>query len=195
MVPSTRAEVALLLLDQLRGLDSGLGIDDYAHSLQTATRAERAGAEPELVVAALLHDSGKAITMGNHGVIAAEVLAGPVHPNVVWTVRVHQDFTSAELDNGHGRRARYRHALRPGYAMAKRFVDEWDLPSRDPSYDTLPVEHFAPLVHDVLGGELLHDRWSRMLRATLSRLPDPVAEGIDRASEAPRRWVKGRLGG
>ena len=41
----------------------GLVIDDFEHSLQTATRAERAGADPELVVAALLNDAGKAVTV------------------------------------------------------------------------------------------------------------------------------------
>jgi len=142
--------MALVLLEGLRGRDSGLVIDDYEHCLQTATRAERAGASSEIVVAALLHDAGKAVTTGNHGRVAAEMVAGCVPRRVAWTLAVHQDFTAVELDNGHGRYARYKHVLHPSYRFARRFVDEWDLPSRDPDYDTLPIEHFAPMVHEVL---------------------------------------------
>ena len=142
--------MALVLLEGLRGRDSGLVIDDYEHSLQTATRAERAGADRELIVAALLHDAGKAVTTGDHGRVAAAMLSGCVRRSVAWTIAVHQDFTSAAIDNGRGRLARYKHALHPSFRAARRFVDEWDVPARDPDYDTLPVEHFAPMVHEVL---------------------------------------------
>jgi predicted HD phosphohydrolase len=143
--------MALLLLDELRGRDSGLVIDEYEHSLQTATRAERAGADPEIVVAALLHDTGKAITDRDHGCVAAEMLTGSVRSEVVWLVKVHQSFTAVELNRRyHYRYERYRHVLHPSFGLAKRFVDDWDLLSRDPEYDTLPVEHFAPLVREIL---------------------------------------------
>jgi putative nucleotidyltransferase with HDIG domain len=156
-IPS-QATMALTLLDALRGRDSGLVLDDYQHSLQTATRAERAGADRELVTAALLHDVGKAITRRNHGRVAAEILAGAVRPEIVWLVSVHQDFTAVGLDNGRRRRARYRHRLHPRYALARRFVDEWDLPSRDPEYDTYPVEHFTDQVHAVFAGSPVRPR-------------------------------------
>jgi predicted HD phosphohydrolase len=171
---STRAEMALVLLDGLRGRDSGLVIDDYQHSLQTATRAERAGADADLVVAALLHDAGKAVTSRRHGRVAAEILAGCVRRDVSWVVAVHQDFTAIELENGRFRHARLLHALHPSYPLAKRFVDEWDIPSRDPAYDTLPVEHFAPLVHEVLGRPSTRRGgrpWRRLARAVRRRLP------------------------
>ncbi len=42
--------------------------------LQTATRAEEAGADPEMVVAALCHDIGKYVSVPNHPRIAAEIL-------------------------------------------------------------------------------------------------------------------------
>ena len=49
----------LAFLQMLDGLDDGFAVDQLGHALQTATRAERAGADPELVVAALMHDVGK----------------------------------------------------------------------------------------------------------------------------------------
>lgn len=173
--------MALALLEGLRGRDSGLVIDDYEHSLQTATRAERAGADDELVVAALLHDAGKAVAVRGHGRVAAEILAGSVRRQVVWLVGVHQDFTAIEISNGRSARARYRHMLHPGYKLAKQFVDEWDLPARDPDYDSHPVEHFAPLVHDVLG----RTRRVRRLRP-LRRLPARAFRSVRRGLRTMR---------
>ena len=196
MAAQSRADVALTLLAALQGSDSGLVLDDYEHSLQTATRAERAGADPQLVVAALLHDAGKALTSRRHDRVAAELLTSAVRPQVVWMVRVHQDFTAIELDNGRSRLARYKHVLHPAYNLAKRFIDEWDLPSRDPDYPTLPVEHFAPLVYDVFKGAATRDgpdRWSQWFSAALRRLPEPFATGVERVTLAPRRWARARF--
>ena len=120
----------MTLLAALQGSDSGLAIDDYEHSLQTATRTERGGADTELVVAALLHDAGKALTSRRHDRVAAELLSGAVEPQVVWMVSVRQDFAAIELDNGRSPLARYKHVLHPDYTLAKRFVDEWDIPTR-----------------------------------------------------------------
>jgi predicted HD phosphohydrolase len=190
----SRSDVVLSLLESLRGHDTSDGVDDYQHSLQTATRAERAGADPELVLAALLHDSGKAVTFRRHDRVAAEMLAGAVRPEVVWMVGVHEEFTSRFRTNGRAKHARYRHVLHPAYGLAKRFADEWDAPSRDPEYATLPLEHFAPLVHELFGRAKRNgpDRWSRVFRTALDRLPADLAGGIDRATATPRRLAKAR---
>jgi predicted HD phosphohydrolase len=194
MIGRSRAEFALSLLEALRGQDSDLGLDDYEHSLQTATRAERDGADPQLVVAALLHDAGKALTPRRHDRVAAEMLVDAVRPEIVWIVGIHQDFAGRELDNGRGRAARYRHILHPGYQLARRFVDDWDLPSRDPEYPTLPVEHFTPLVYEVFAAAgPVPDGWSRSFRAAMGHIPKPVADRIDRVTLAPRRWTKARF--
>ena len=55
------ASTADRVLEQLRGLAGSLGgykVDRLEHSLQSATRAYRDGADEEMVVAALLHDIG-----------------------------------------------------------------------------------------------------------------------------------------
>lgn len=62
------------MLLQLQEQVGGLGVNQLQHSLQTATRALRAGASEELIVAALCHDLGTAISLENHSAIAAEIL-------------------------------------------------------------------------------------------------------------------------
>src|SRR5438552_9634559 len=86
------AESVLSLLRSLAGITDGFAVDQLTHSLQTATLAERAGADDELVVAALCHDIGKAISVMNHPRIAAEILRPYVRPEVQWAIEVHQDF-------------------------------------------------------------------------------------------------------
>ena len=86
------AESVLGLLRSLAGITDGFAVDQLTHSLQTATLAERAGADDELVVAALCHDIGKAVSVPNHPRISAEMLRPYVRDEVHWMIQVHQDF-------------------------------------------------------------------------------------------------------
>src|SRR6476646_8946288 len=73
------------VLDMLRSLDSivdGFATDQLTHCLQTATLAERAGADDEVVVAALCHDIGKAVSVPNHPAIAAAIIKPYVREEV-----------------------------------------------------------------------------------------------------------------
>ncbi len=86
------AESVLGMLRSLAGITDGFAVDQLTHSLQTATLAERAGADDELVVAALCHDIGKAVSVPNHPRISAEILRPYVRDEVHWMIQVHQDF-------------------------------------------------------------------------------------------------------
>jgi predicted HD phosphohydrolase len=132
-------------------LRQGFAIDQLQHCLQTATRAERAGAEPDLVIAALCHDIGKSISNANHPAIAAEMIRPWVSPEACWIVQVHQDFQGFHYYERMGLdpMARERHHGHPAYDLAATFADEWDQTAFDPAYDTLPLEHFEPLVREV----------------------------------------------
>ena len=78
----TRSHVALL--GSLREISDGHAVDQLTHGLQTATRAERAGADDEVVLAALLHDAGRPLSETGHPEIAAAMLQPYVRPEVVW---------------------------------------------------------------------------------------------------------------
>jgi predicted HD phosphohydrolase len=141
----------LALLRSMRGLTQGFEIDQLEHCLQTATRAERAGADIDMVVAPLCHDMGKTISNANHPAIAAEMIRPWVSPDAYWVVTVHQDFQGLHYyaRMGLDPMMRLQHQDHPAYQLAARFADEWDQTAFDPDYDTLPLEHFEPMVREV----------------------------------------------
>lgn len=171
----TQARVADEVLELLRALANytdGSAVDQLTHSLQTATRAQRAGADDELVVAALCHDVGRAVSDPNHAAISAAMLRPYVRPEVHWVVRVHQDFTSryfAAHSGGSPHRRRW-HRLHPAYGLAQRFVDEWDMRSFDPAYDTVPLDEFEELVRTTFAKPRYPTRPARVARRCLRRL-------------------------
>jgi predicted HD phosphohydrolase len=145
------AERVLAMLRSLQSIVDGFATDQLTHCLQTATRAERDGADPEMVVAALCHDIGKAISVPNHPAIAAEILRPYVSDDVYHVIRTHQDFQGRHYYHHFGGdpNARDRYRGEPWYGRGERFADEWDQKAFDPGYDTLPLEHFEPLVRQV----------------------------------------------
>ncbi len=142
------ADRMLMLLRSLGEIVDGFATDQLTHCLQTATLAERAGADDEIVFAALLHDVGKAISVQNHPEIAAAMIKPWVRDEVYWMIRVHQDFQGRHYYHHFGGDpdARDQYADQPWFDLAARFADEWDQAAFDPDFDTLPLEHFEPLV-------------------------------------------------
>src|SRR6058998_3919020 len=82
-------DAVLGLLQSLSPLVEGFPVDQLTHACQTASRAERAGASYEVVVAALCHDIGKAVSDANHGAISAEILRPYVSDDTYQIVRSH----------------------------------------------------------------------------------------------------------
>lgn len=142
------------ILNQLRLLEpivEGMEINQLEHSLQTATRAERDGADLDIVVAALVHDIGKTISNANHPAIAAEMVRPWLSKEAYWVIRVHQDFQGIHYFArvGLDPMMRLKHKDHPCYELAERFVDGWDNMAFDPDYDSYPLEHFEPQVIEV----------------------------------------------
>ncbi len=147
------ADRVLAMLASLDTVVDGFAVDQLVHCLQTATRAERAGADEELVVASLCHDVGKAVSVPNHPRIAAEILRPYVRPEVTAAIAAHQDFQGRHyyhhFDLDPDQRDHYRNE--PWYDLAERFADEWDQVSFDPDYPTEPLDHFEPMLRAVFG--------------------------------------------
>src|SRR5450631_1967687 len=145
------ADRVLGMLRSLSELTDGFAVDQLTHSLQTATRAERAGADDEVVVASLCHDIGKAVSVPNHPRIAAEILRPYVRPEVTEAILYHQDFQGRHyfhhFDMDPNLRDNYRDMA--WFDLAERFADEWDQTSFDPDYPTEPLSHFEAKVRAV----------------------------------------------
>ncbi len=145
------------MLKQLEEQVDGFSMNQLQHALQTATMAERAGASEELIVAALCHDIGKVISVINHPAIAAEILKPYVSPETYEIVRTHQDFQGKHYYQHFGMETnlRQQHEHQPWFALAQKFTDEWDQAAFDPNYETLPLEHFEPMIDRVFSKELV----------------------------------------
>lgn len=142
------------LLEALVSLDeslSGYQITRLGHSLQAATRAWRAGADDDWVVAALLHDIGDIYAPYNHDEYAAAILRPFVREQCAWVVEKHADFQRLYYAHhlGGNKDAREKHRGSPYFDDCAAFCGEWDQNSFDPAYDTLPVEFFRSLVRQV----------------------------------------------
>ena len=142
------------ILDGLRVLGDGLAgyrVSRYEHSLQSATRAVRDGADIEFVVGALVHDIGDALAPENHSQMAAAILRPYVRDEVTWVVNMHGVFQQTYYGHHLGLDPDAREAYRdhPWFASCERFCLRWDQAAFDPDYDTLPIEHFEPMVREV----------------------------------------------
>src|ERR1044071_8038461 len=122
-----RGRVADRVLAMLRSLDTivdGFATDQLTHCLQKATRAERAGADDEVIVASLCHDIGKAVSVPNHPAIAAEILKPYVRTEVYEMIKAHQDFQGKHYYAHFGKDpdAREQYRGQPWFDLAAQFA-------------------------------------------------------------------------
>ncbi len=131
---------------------SGYQVTRLGHSLQSATRAWRDGADTDWVVAALLHDIGDIYAPYNHDEYAASILKPFVREQCTWVVQTHGDFQMLYYGQhlpGYDQHKRERHRGHAYFDDCAEFCERWDQASFDPDYDDLPLEFFAPMVHEV----------------------------------------------
>ena len=126
----------------------GYQVSRLEHSLQSATRAERDGADEEMIVATLLHDIGDSLAPFNHSQLAASVLRPYVSEKVYWIMLHHGMFQEYYYAHhvGRDRNARDQFKDHQYYQDAVDFCEKWDQKSFDPEYDSYPLEHFEPMV-------------------------------------------------
>ena len=141
-------------------LNLGESMDGYQvsrleHSLQSATRAERDGADEEMIVATLLHDIGDSLAPFNHSQLVASVLRPYVSEKVYWIMLHHGLFQEYYYAHhiGRDRNARDQFKDHQYYQEAVDFCERWDQKSFDPEYESFPLEHFEPMVRNVFSKE------------------------------------------
>ncbi len=145
------ADEVLSMLQRLEGITDGFATNQLVHSLQTATLAERAGADEEMIVASLCHDIGKLISVFGHPEIAAAILRPYVRDDVYQAIRAHQDFQGRHYYHHFGGdvNARDQYEGASWYPLAEQFADEWDQVAFDPDGPCEPLSHFEPMVRRV----------------------------------------------
>jgi predicted HD phosphohydrolase len=139
-------------LELLKGDCGGFAVDRYEHSLQTATRALRAGRDEEYVVCALLHDIGDTLGPRNHADVAAAILKPFVSEQNHWMVANHAIFQGYYFFDylGLDKNMRDQFKDHPWYEYTAQFCHLYDQNSFDPDYDTEPLETFVPMLERVL---------------------------------------------
>jgi len=146
------------ILEALKNLgDSmdGYQVSRLEHSLQSATRAERDGADEEMIVATLLHDIGDSLAPFNHSQLVASVLRPYVSEKVYWIMLHHGLFQEYYYAHhvGRDRNARDQFKDHQYYQDAVDFCEKWDQKSFDPEYDSFSLDHFEPMVRNIFSRE------------------------------------------
>lgn len=143
------------ILDELRRQGAvsleGYQINRLQHGLQSATRAERDGADIDWIVGALLHDIGDGLAPQNHDRFSAEVIRPFVRWDVAWVVEHHGIFQMIYYAHHYGwdENARDEFKDHPCFNSCAEFCERWDQSSFDPDYDMAPLEHFEPMLREV----------------------------------------------
>ena len=152
---SIEAEERKLMADRvlawLRSMDepTGYQVTRFEHSLQSATRAHRAGEDEEFVVACLLHDVGDILSPANHSEVAAAMLRPYVSDRTYWIIKHHGLFQLYYYGHhfGQDRNERDRFKDHEWYQDTVDFCENYDQNCFDPAYDHEPLEFFEPMVH------------------------------------------------
>ena len=147
------ADRMIMLLESLSEISDGFITDQLTHCLQTATMAEKAGADEEMIFGALMHDVGKAISVPNHGQISAEIIRPYVRDDVYQSIKNHQDFQGMHYYHHFGVPTDLRDRFKDEswFDLCAEFTDDWDQQAFDPDAETYPLEHFEPLIRKIAG--------------------------------------------
>ena len=151
------------IMEALRKLEnslSGYRINRLEHSLQGATRAQRAGESDEMIIAVLLHDIGDDLAPCSHSEMAAAILRPFVSEKLYWVVKHHGIFQMYYYAHhcGGDRNAREMFKDHAWYQDAIDFCHNYDQNCFDPDYATEPLEFFAPVLRRVLANPSITDR-------------------------------------
>jgi predicted HD phosphohydrolase len=130
----------------------GFAVDRLEHSLQTATRAHRAGHDEEYVTCALMHDIGSILAPHDHAEFVAMILRPYVSEQNHWMLQRHGIFQGYYFFHFFGADRNQREQFRghPHFEYTAQFCHQFDQAAFDPNYDSMPLEAFEPMVRRVL---------------------------------------------
>jgi predicted HD phosphohydrolase len=139
-------------LKLLGGDYGGFNVDRLEHSLQTATRAHRAGQDEEYVVCALLHDIGDILLPANHAELGATILKPYISEQNHWMLEKHGIFQGYYFFHHLGLDRDLRDEWRghPWFEYTAQFCHLYDQNSFDAAYDTMPLDAFVPMMRRVM---------------------------------------------
>ena len=139
-------------LKLLDGDHGGFAVDRLEHSLQTATRAHRAGQDEEYVVCALLHDIGDILLPASHAELGAAILKPYISERNHWMLEKHGVFQGYYFFHyiGLDRDMREQFRGHPDFEYTAQFCHLYDQNSFEPGYDTMPLEAFTPMMRRVM---------------------------------------------
>ena len=139
------------ILNALKNLDNSLAgyqISRLEYSLQFATRAERDGADIELIVGALIHDLGDDLAPSNHSQLAAAIIRPYVRSEVTWIIEHHGVFQMYYYGDAMGvdNNARQIYRVHEWFNTCEKFCERWNQMSFDPNSTSFPLVHFEPMI-------------------------------------------------
>ncbi|MBW8812612.1 MAG: HD domain-containing protein [Caulobacterales bacterium] len=143
------------ILAHLKMLDddhAGFPVDRLEHSLQTASRAHRAGRDEEYVVCALLHDIGDLLLPAAHAELGAAILKPYVSEANHWMLANHGVFQGYYFFHHLGLDRDMREQFRghPHFEHTAQFCHLYDQNAFDPAYESMPLEAFVPMMRRVM---------------------------------------------
>jgi predicted HD phosphohydrolase len=139
-------------LQMLKGDCGGFAVDRLEHSLQSATLAHRDGMDEEYVVCALMHDIGDILASASHAELGATIMRPYVSEANYWMMAHHGIFQGYYFFHylGLDRNMREQFRGHPNFERTAMFCARHDQNAFDPSYDTMPLAAFEPMVHRVM---------------------------------------------
>ena len=148
---SKTADRLLKFLSSLTETLEGYKISRLEHSLQSATRALKAGESEEMIVATLLHDIGDALAPMNHSQYAASILKPYVSEKTHWIIEKHGEFQAYYYAHhlGGNRNKRDKYKGHKYYEACVELCEKYDQSSFDPNYKSLPLKDFEPMLRRI----------------------------------------------
>lgn len=149
-------EVLRMLTVQATDRSFGYSINNYQHSLQTATRMYRDNLPEEDIVVGLLHDIGYMVCPDGHGEFAALLLRPYVSERNLWMLRHHEVFQQVHLHEYGELDPNEREKWRghPYFEWTEKFVAEYDQNTINFDEEILPIEEFEPMVKRLFSGPI-----------------------------------------